>query len=123
MLLAPPALGELLFRIGRRRDAAHALRRLLAVQPGHPPGARYYEGALFAGQHRYREAIERWDEVIAADPDGPFGRRAWRDRRTADDLARSFGDVRPAHSQWACPRPPSRPLGAAETERGGRGAS
>jgi hypothetical protein len=50
----------------------------------------YYQGALLAERNRYREAIERWDQVIATDPDGPFAVRARRDRRTAADLAQIF---------------------------------
>jgi hypothetical protein len=45
---------------------------------------------MLADQHRYRDAIERWDAVIVAQPDGPFGQRARRDRRTARDLAHIF---------------------------------
>jgi cytochrome c-type biogenesis protein CcmH/NrfG len=63
--------------------------RLLVVEPGHP-GALYYVGAILADQHRYREAIERWDAVIATQPEGTFAQRARRDRRTASDLAHIF---------------------------------
>ena len=83
------ALGELLFETGRRRDAGQAWARLLAVEPKHP-GGLYYQGALLAEHERYPEAIERWDQVIAIDPDGSFAARARRDRRTAADLARIF---------------------------------
>jgi tetratricopeptide (TPR) repeat protein len=91
MTLTDPLLilGELLFELGRRRDAALAFARLRRVDPLHP-AALYYEGALFAEQHRFREAIERWEKVVQVDPDGQYGRRARRDGRTAADLARIF---------------------------------
>jgi tetratricopeptide (TPR) repeat protein len=91
MTLTPAllALGELLFELGRRKDAALAFARLRRMDPAHP-AALYYEGALFAEQHRFREAIERWEKVVEIEPDGPYGRRARRDGRTAADLAKIF---------------------------------
>ncbi|HWZ57951.1 MAG TPA: tetratricopeptide repeat protein [Gemmatimonadaceae bacterium] len=83
------ALGELLFETGRRADAARAFGRLRRLEPGHP-AALYYEGALLAEQRHYRDAIERWEQVIAADPDGRYARLARRDKRTAADLAQIF---------------------------------
>jgi cellulose synthase operon protein C len=83
------ALGELLFETGRRADAARAFGRLRRLEPGHP-AALYYEGALLAEQRQYRDAIERWELVIAADPDGRYARLARRDKRTAADLAQIF---------------------------------
>jgi cytochrome c-type biogenesis protein CcmH/NrfG len=62
---------------------------LRRMEPAHP-AALYYEGALFAEQHRFREAIERWEKVVEIEPDGPYGRRARRDGRTAADLAKIF---------------------------------
>jgi tetratricopeptide (TPR) repeat protein len=91
MTLTPAllALGEILFELGRRKDAALAFARLRRMEPSHP-AALYYEGALFAEQHRFREAIERWEKVVEIEPDGPYGRRARRDGRTASDLAKIF---------------------------------
>jgi tetratricopeptide (TPR) repeat protein len=83
------ALGELLFETGRRGDAARAFGRLRRLEPGHP-AALYYEGALLAEQRQYRDAIERWELVIAADPDGRYAGLARRDKRTAADLAQIF---------------------------------
>jgi len=62
---------------------------VLRFDPQHPC-ALYYEGALLAEQHRYREAITRWQQVVAIEPDGEWAQRARRDARTATDLENIF---------------------------------
>jgi cytochrome c-type biogenesis protein CcmH/NrfG len=88
------ALGETLLALGRRRDAATAFARVLRFDPRHA-GALYFEGALLAEQHRYREAIDRWHRVIDLDPAGEYARRARRDARTAADLQHIFNAREP----------------------------
>ena len=87
------AFGELLFDAGRRRDAARVFARLLVVEPG-APGARYYEGALLADQHRYREAIDASGmQVIAAEPTGSSAHRGASRPADGEDLAHIFVDA------------------------------
>ena len=91
-------------RSGRKRDAAHAFARVLRFDPSHV-GALFHEGVILAEQHRYRDAIERWQRVIELEPDerlraaraprDPHGdRSAARLRHRAE--AASHGDRRPA---------------------------
>lgn len=84
------ALGEALLDMGRKPDAMIAFSRVLRFDPRHV-GALYHEGAVLAEQHRYRDAIERWKEVIAIAPAGEYARRARRQIRSAGDLQRIFG--------------------------------
>jgi flavin-dependent dehydrogenase len=85
---------EALAEYGRARDAATAFARVLRFDPTHA-GALYFEGSLLAGQHRYREAIERWHRVIDLEPAGEYARRARRDARTAADLQYIFSAREP----------------------------
>ncbi len=87
------ALGETLMELGRRTDAGMAFRRVLTFDPDHVGGI-FYEGVLFAGQKRYREAIGRWERVVDLEPAGEYARRARREARTASDLLKVFGDRR-----------------------------
>jgi tetratricopeptide (TPR) repeat protein len=82
------SLGEVLLEVGRREDALTAFGRVLRFDPGHA-GALYHEGVLLAEQHRYREAIERWNRVVQLDG-GEYAHRARRDARTAADLQHIF---------------------------------
>ena len=75
--------------IGRKGDAAHAIRRILRFDPEHV-GALYYEGVLLTDQKRFRDAIERWRRAIELDPSSDFARRARREARTAMDLDMIF---------------------------------
>jgi tetratricopeptide (TPR) repeat protein len=84
------ALGETLLALGRKPDAVVAFARVLRFDPYHV-GALYHEGALLAEQHRFREAIDRWREVIELTPTSDYARRARREIRTAGDLQRIFG--------------------------------
>jgi tetratricopeptide (TPR) repeat protein len=84
------ALGESLLDLGQRQDAEVAFARVLRFDPKHV-GALYHEGAMLADQHRFREAIERWKEVIALAPTGEYARRARRQIKSAADLQRIFG--------------------------------
>jgi tetratricopeptide (TPR) repeat protein len=84
------ALGETLIELGRPGDAAKAFRRVLAFDPDHA-GATFYDGAIFAAQKRYREAINRWQRVIELEPAGDYARRARREMRSAEDLLTVFG--------------------------------
>ena len=86
------ALGETLMALGKRRDASHALRRILRFDPSHV-GALYYEGVLLNEQKRFRDAILRWRRVIELEPAGEFARRARRDARTAADLQAIFANA------------------------------
>lgn len=84
------ALGESLLDLGRKQDAEVAFARVLRFDPRHV-GALYHEGAMLADQHRYREAIDRWKDVIALAPVGEYARRARRQIKSAADLQRIFG--------------------------------
>src|SRR6185312_6161782 len=79
------ALGETLLELQRSADAATAFRRVLAFDPDHA-GATFYDGVVLAAQKRYRDAIARWERVIALEPAGEYARRARREMRTAEDL-------------------------------------
>ena len=83
------ALAETLLAIGRKRDAATAIKRILRFDPEHV-GALYYDGVLLTDQKRFRDAIERWRKVIDLAPSGEFARRARREARTAMDLDTIF---------------------------------
>jgi len=48
----------------------------------------FYEGAILVEQHRYRDAIARWEKVVELGPATEYARRARRDMRTAADLQR-----------------------------------
>jgi cytochrome c-type biogenesis protein CcmH/NrfG len=67
---------------------------VLRFDPSHV-GALYHEGALLVEQKRYREAITRWERVIATSPASEYAKRAKREMRTAADLARIFGERAP----------------------------
>jgi len=84
------ALGETLLELQRSADAATAFRRVLAFDPDHA-GATFYDGVVLAAQKRYRDAIARWERVIALEPAGEYARRARREMRTAEDLLTVFG--------------------------------
>jgi cytochrome c-type biogenesis protein CcmH/NrfG len=84
------ALGETLLDLDMKEDAVTAFARVLRFDPKHV-GALYHEGALLAEQHRYREAQDRWRQVIELAPTSDFARLARREIRTAGDLQRIFG--------------------------------
>jgi cytochrome c-type biogenesis protein CcmH/NrfG len=65
----------------------HAFTRVLRFDPSHV-GALFYEGAILVEQHRYRDAIARWEKVVELGPATEYARRARRDMRTATDLQR-----------------------------------
>ena len=75
------------FMVGGVEQVRHhaGITRVLRFDPGNV-GALYFEGALLAAQHRFREAAERWRRVIALDPTSTFARRARRDLRSASEL-------------------------------------
>jgi cytochrome c-type biogenesis protein CcmH/NrfG len=79
-----------LLALDRKQDALFAFARVLRFDPYHV-GALFHEGALLAEQHRYREAVDRWREVIELQPTSDYARRARREIRTAGDLQRIFG--------------------------------
>jgi hypothetical protein len=76
---------------------------VLRFDPSHI-GALYHEGALLVEQKRYREAIARWERVIATAPASEYAKRAKREMRTAADLARIFGERVPAAGGESKPR-------------------
>lgn len=83
------SLGESLFAVGRRDDAAFAFARIRRFDADHV-AALYFEGVLLAEGHQFEEAIARWQRVIHVAPVSDFARRARRDTRTAEDLQRIF---------------------------------
>ena len=84
------SLGETLLDLGKKDDAVTAFARVLRFDSMHV-GALYHVGALLSEQHRYREAVEHWRQVIELAPTSTFARRARREIRTAGDLQRIFG--------------------------------
>ena len=64
-----------------------AFTRVLRFDPNHV-GALYYEGAVLAEQERYREAVDRFQQVIDMAPSSEFARRARREIKSATDLGR-----------------------------------
>ena len=78
-----------LLALERKARRGHRVPRVLRFDPNHV-GALYYDGVLLAEQHRYREAIERWQKVIELDPTRDYARRARREIRTAGDLQRDL---------------------------------
>ena len=83
------ALAETLLAIGRKRDAAHAIRRILRFDPD----ARRRAVLRRRPAHR-PEAVPRGDRAVAPvielDPSSEFARRARREARTAMDLDAIF---------------------------------
>jgi tetratricopeptide (TPR) repeat protein len=92
-LEALASLGESLFLVGRRDDAAFAFARIRKFDRDHV-AALYFEGVLLAEQHAFEAAIERWRRVSELQPASDFAHRARRDTRSAEDLQRIF--LRPA---------------------------
>jgi tetratricopeptide (TPR) repeat protein len=88
-LEALASLGESLFTVGRRDDAAFAFARIRRFDQDHV-AALYFEGVLFAEGHRFDDAVQRWRRVVDLEPASDFARRARRDTRTAEDLQRIF---------------------------------
>jgi cytochrome c-type biogenesis protein CcmH/NrfG len=60
---------------------------VLRFDPSHV-GALFHEGMILMEQHRYRDAIDRWQRVVELGPTTDYARRARHDMRTASDLHR-----------------------------------
>lgn len=88
-LQALASLGESLFLVGRRDDAAFAFARILRFDADHV-AALYFGGVLLAERHQFDEAMQRWRRVADLEPASDFARRARRDTRTAEDLQQIF---------------------------------
>ena len=81
----------------RPSDAVQAFARVLRFDPDHV-GAVFYQGQILVEQHRYREAIARWQRVIDLGSDTDYARRARREIRSASDLQRILGDRDPGRA-------------------------
>jgi cellulose synthase operon protein C len=96
-LEALASLGESLYLAGRCDDARFALDRVLRFDRDHV-AALFFDGVLLAEEHRFHEAIARWQRVDELEPASPYARRARREMRTAQDLQRIFvGRARAEH--------------------------
>lgn len=94
---AAAATDDVLLTLGRSLlETAHlgeALAVFDQVLLRHPSqaAALFHRGVVLAKLRRYGEALQDWDVVGRADPDGPLGAMSRRHARSARQLATLFG--------------------------------